>query len=99
MTEAEVAEVLRSFERSGFAELALTVGSVRIAASRPGAPQAAEPHPQAVAVTAPVLGMFEPARGADGAPLVRRGADVLPGTSIGTIRVLDASHPVTAGIR
>lgn len=99
MAASEVAELLRAFESSGFARLAMEIGPVRVAASRPLASDTAkEAHPDAVAVNAPVLGMFEPARASDGAPLARRGADVLTGTPIGVIRVLDALHSVTAGI-
>lgn len=96
MTQEDIEDILDAFRQSGFARLELTLGSIRVVADR--APAAAA-LPGAGEIVAPLLGTFQAGLEAGAPAFVQPGTKVQPDTTVGTIRVMEKSTPVKAGLR
>lgn len=96
LIQADVTDILSAFERSDFARLRLFAGPLRVEIDRTpeDGGQTADALEGAVAVSSPLLGVFEAA-----SEPVQRGVEVQQDTMVGFIRVMEKRTAVRAGLR
>jgi biotin carboxyl carrier protein len=100
VTQDDIMDILQAFGHSGFAQLELTLGSVRIAVNRASAAAVCSVDllPGTTQIVAPLLGMFQ-AGPEPGAPaFVKPGTKVETDTTVGIIRVMQNLTVVKAGL-
>ena len=101
VTQEDIMDILQAFGQSGFAQLDLTVGSVRVAVNRASAAsvRSVDLLPGTAQIVAPLLGRFQ-AGPEPGAPaFVKPGTRVQTDTTVGIIRVMQNLTVVKAGLR
>jgi len=101
VTQDDIIDILQAFGQSGFAQLELSLGSVRIAVNRASA--AAEPsvdsRPGTAQIVSPILGMFQAGLEPGAPAFVQPGTKIEPDTTVGIIRVMQNLTVVKAGLR
>ena len=101
VAQEDLLDILQAFEASGFAQLELVVGNVRVAANR-AASTTPVPSFDSLAdtaqVVAPLLGTFQAGSGAGSPALMQPGVTVDADTIVGFIRVRQHQTPVKAGL-
>lgn len=105
----EVLQILNRMKDSGFEEICLECGSLKIHLKKsascgpsllpPGFPAEIPRRKELIPVTAPLLGLFFLSSNPGGPPLVKTGQEIGEEDVVCAIEVLHQRHPVKSGVR